>query len=72
MVERSEVVKGYEYEKGHYILVENEELKKITPRSDKAMEIQAFVKGSQIDPIYFESSYLALPEKDEGRRRLAS
>jgi DNA end-binding protein Ku len=64
MVERSEVVKGYEYEKGHYILIENEELKKITPRSGRAMEIQAFVKGSQIDPIYFESSYLALPEKD--------
>jgi DNA end-binding protein Ku len=64
MVERSEVVKGYEYEKGHYILIENEELKKITPPSGKVMEIQAFVKGSQIDPIYFESSYLALPEKD--------
>jgi DNA end-binding protein Ku len=64
MVERSEVVKGYEDEKGHYILIENEELKKITPPSGKAMEIQAFVKGSQIDPIYFESSYLALPEKD--------
>jgi DNA end-binding protein Ku len=64
MVERSEVVKGYEYEKGHYILIENEELKKIAPPSGKVMEIQAFVKGSQIDPIYFESSYLALPEKD--------
>src|SRR5712672_1080116 len=64
LVERSEVVKGYEYEKGHYILIENEELKKITPPSGKAMEILAFVKGSQIDPIYFESSYLARPEKD--------
>ena len=64
MVERSEVVKGYEYEKGHYVLIENEELKKITPPSGKVTEIQAFVKGSQIDPIYFESSYLALPEKD--------
>ena len=64
IVERSEVVKGYEYEKGHYILIENEELKKITPPSGKTMEIQAFVKGPQIDPIFFESSYLALPEKD--------
>jgi DNA end-binding protein Ku len=57
-------VKGYEYEKGHYILIENEELKKITPPSGRMMEIQAFVKGSQIDPIFFESPYLALPEKD--------
>ena len=64
IVERSEVVKGYEYEKGQYILVEDEELKKIAPPSSKTMEIQAFVKGSQIDPIFFESSYLAMPEKD--------
>ena len=64
IVDRSEVVKGYEYEKGQYILIENEELKKITPQSGKTMEIQAFVQGSQIDPIFFESSYFALPEKD--------
>jgi DNA end-binding protein Ku len=64
IVERSEVVKGYEYEKGRYVLIENEELKKIAPASSKTMEIQAFVKGSQVDPIFFESSYLAMPEKD--------
>jgi DNA end-binding protein Ku len=64
IVERTEVVKGYEYEKGKYVLIDNEELKKITPQSGRSMEIQAFVKGSQIDPIYFESSYFALPEKD--------
>src|ERR1700730_11735766 len=64
IVDRSEVVKGYEYEKGQYIFIEDQELKKITPPSSKNMEIQAFVKGSQIDPIFFESSYLALPEKD--------
>src|SRR5690242_2421643 len=64
IVDRSEVVKGYEYEKGHYVLIEEQELKKIAPASSKMMEIQAFVKGSQIDPIFFESSYFALPEKD--------
>jgi DNA end-binding protein Ku len=64
IVERSEVIKGYEYEKGQYIFIEDQELKKITPPSSKNMEIQAFVKGSQIDPIFFDSSYLALPEKD--------
>src|ERR1700730_12753384 len=64
IVDRSEVVKGYEYEKGQYIFIEDQELKKITPPSSKNMEIQAFVKGSQIDPIFFDSSYLALPEKD--------
>ena len=63
-VERSEVVKGYEYEPGQYVLVTEEEIKKITPRSGKTMEILAFVKQEQIDPIYFDSSYLVMPEKD--------
>lgn len=60
-------MKGYEYEKGKYVLVENEEIKKITPESGKTMEIDAFVKGSQVDPIYFESSYFAMPEKDNAK-----
>src|ERR1700674_307436 len=49
-VDRSEIVKGYEYEKGQYVLVEPEEIKKITPASSRAMEILAFVDGDQIDP----------------------
>lgn len=64
MVNRDEVIRGYEYEKGKYVLIENEELKKITPRSGRTMEILAFVKQEQIDPIYFDASYFALPEKD--------
>jgi DNA end-binding protein Ku len=64
IVDRSEVVKGYEYEKGHYVLIEDQELKKIAPASSKTMEIQGFVKGSQIDPIFFDASYFAMPEKD--------
>jgi DNA end-binding protein Ku len=64
IVDRSEVVKGYEYEKGKYVLLDDEELKKITPASGRTMEIEGFVKSSQIDPIFFESSYFAMPEKD--------
>jgi DNA end-binding protein Ku len=67
MVERSEVVRGFEEEDGKYALVENDELKKITPESSRVMEILAFVKESQIDPIYFDSSYLAMPEKDNAK-----
>jgi DNA end-binding protein Ku len=62
-VERSEVIRGYEHDDSQYVLVEDDELKKITPRSGRTMEIVAFVKEEQIDPIYFESSYFALPEK---------
>jgi len=61
-VERSEVVKGYEYEKGQYVLIEPEEVKKITPVSAQTMDILAFVDESQVDPIYFDASYLAVPE----------
>lgn len=63
-VERAEVVRGYEHDDSQYVLVEDEDIKKITPRSGRTMEIMAFVKEEQIDPIYFDSSYFALPEKD--------
>jgi DNA end-binding protein Ku len=64
IVGRDEVIKGYEYEEGHYVLVDKDDLKNITPKSGRVMEILAFVKENQIDPIYFDSSYVALPEKD--------
>lgn len=67
MVERSEVIKGYEYEDGKYVLIEPEDLKKITPDSARAMDILAFVKGSEIDPLFFDSSYFLVPE-DEGKK----
>jgi len=63
MVDRREVVRGFEYEKGRYAVVDSEDLKKITPASSGAMEILAFVKKDQVDPIYMDTSYLALPEK---------
>src|SRR5260370_15868939 len=43
-VDRSEVVRGYEYEKGRYVVINEDEIKKITPRSSTVMEIVAFVK----------------------------
>ena len=61
-VERSEIVKGHEYEKGQYVLIEPEEIRKITPVSGQTMDILAFVDESQVDPIYFDSSFLAVPE----------
>jgi DNA end-binding protein Ku len=61
-VERSELVKGYEIEKDQYIIVEDEEIKKIAPQSSETMEIQEFVKLADVDPIYFDTSYYAVPE----------
>jgi DNA end-binding protein Ku len=67
IVDRSEVVKGYEYEDGKYALIDPEEIKKITPESARAMEILAFVKESEIDPLFFDSSYFVVPE-DQGKK----
>jgi len=70
VVERSEIVKGYEYRKDEYVVVEPEEIRKIEPKTAKTMEILEFVKASEVDPVYFESSYYMLPE-EAGRRPYA-
>jgi DNA end-binding protein Ku len=61
-VERSEVVKGYEYEKDQYVLFSDEELDKIEPSSAHVMEILEFVKLDEVDPLYFDSSYYLTPD----------
>ena len=63
IVSRAEVAMGYEVEKDKYVLIEPSELKKFKARSCKAMEILQFVKLSEVDPIYFETSYFVVPEK---------
>ncbi|MGC2694790.1 MAG: Ku protein [Candidatus Angelobacter sp.] len=63
VVERKEIVKGYEFRKGEYVVIEPEEIKKIEPKTAKAMEILEFVKQEEIDPVYFESSYYLAPEE---------
>jgi DNA end-binding protein Ku len=63
-VPRSELVKGYEYEKDHYVVIDEEDIKKVAPKTAKVMEILEFVKGDTVDPIYLESSYYMAP--DEG------
>jgi DNA end-binding protein Ku len=61
-VERTEIVKGYEYEKDQYVLFSEEELDKIEPASAKVMEILEFVRLKEMDPLYFDSSYYVSPE----------
>jgi len=62
-VDRSDIVKGYEVSKGEYVVVEDEELKKITPATASTMEILQFVHDKEVDPIYFESSYYVAPDE---------
>lgn len=70
VLDRSEIVKGYEYRKNEYVVVEPEEIKQIEPKTAKNMEILEFVKASEVDPVYFDSSYYMMPE-EAGRRPYA-
>src|ERR1022692_515733 len=62
-IPRSEIVKGYEYEKDRYVVIEDEEVKKVAPQSAKVMELLEFVPSDQVDPIYLETSYYMAPDE---------
>jgi DNA end-binding protein Ku len=70
VVPRDEIVLGYEAEKDRYVMVDRSELKRLQPRSSQVMDIQEFVKLQEVDPIYLETSYYAVPE-EPGRRAYA-
>ena len=58
-----EIVKGYEYSKGKYVIMDEEDFRAAAVESSKAIDIQEFVKEDEIDPRYFESPYYLLPQK---------
>jgi DNA end-binding protein Ku len=57
------IVKGFEVSKGRYVSVTREELAAFNPKGTKSIDIEDFVELSQIDPIYYESTYYLLPDK---------
>ena len=59
----SDIVKGYEFEKGKYVAFEPEELEKIAPETTSDMQLIEFVHFSEVDPIYLESSYYVSADK---------
>jgi DNA end-binding protein Ku len=61
-IDWSEIVKGYEYEKDHYVTLTDEELASLPVTTAKAIEIERFVDADQIDPIFFQKSYYVVPE----------
>lgn len=67
VVSRDEIVMGYEVDEDKMVIVGREELKKLQPASSSSMEILQFVQLSDVDPIFFETSYFSVPE-EAGRR----
>jgi len=59
----NEIVKGYEYSKGKYVVVTSEELAKVKTPSSKAVEMMDFVKSDEIDSRYFDTPYYLVPQK---------
>ena len=66
-IDRSEVVKGYEFSKGQYVLFNEDELKALEEKSSQQIEITEFVKSDVIDPIYFSKPYYLAPDKGAAR-----
>jgi len=58
-----DLVKGYEYEKGRFLVLTKEDLKAVALNKDKAIDILDFVKSQEIDDRYFETPYYLTPDK---------
>ncbi|HVK96946.1 MAG TPA: Ku protein [Flavisolibacter sp.] len=66
-VEWKDIVKGYEYTKGKYIVITDEDFQKASPEKSKTIDIIQFVKEEEIDPIYYEKPYYITPDKGAGK-----
>jgi len=67
VVGRDEMVKGYEFAKGQYVLFSNEELKAVEAEANRAVQIKEFVPSAKVDPIFFDTAYYVGPDKGADR-----
>jgi len=67
VVERADMVKGYEFEKDHFVLFTSEELKALEESSRPTIDIVAFIPEKSIDPIYYDKAYLLAPDTRGGK-----
>ena len=62
VVERDEIAKGYEYERGRYVTVEDDELKGLQIESSKIIDLTQFVSRDEVDPVYLDAPYYVYPD----------
>jgi DNA end-binding protein Ku len=63
-VDRDEIVKGYEVSKGHYVLLDPEEIESVKLESRKTLDLVQFVDSTDIDAMYYEKPYYVVPADD--------
>jgi DNA end-binding protein Ku len=63
-VDRDKIVKGYEVSKGHYVLLDPEEIEKVRLESKKTLDLVEFVDVGDIDAMYYEKPYYVVPADD--------
>jgi len=63
VVERNEIVKGYQFQKDRYVIFTDEELKALEAQANRNIDIHEFVPLSSVDPIYFENAHFLGPDK---------
>lgn len=61
-VSSKDIIKGYQYDPDHYVIVTDDDLEKIKTEKEKSIQILHFAKLNQISPVYFDKSYQAVPE----------
>ncbi|MDD6994629.1 MAG: Ku protein [Candidatus Borkfalkiaceae bacterium] len=60
-VKQEDIVKGYEYEQGKYVIFEDKDFEKIKTKKEKSISIEKFVNLAEIDPLYFDKPYYVVP-----------
>lgn len=60
-VDKDEIIKGFEYEKGDYVLLTDDEIDAVKLETRKTLELTQFVGAHEIDPIYYDKSYFIVP-----------
>lgn len=61
-VDRADIVKGYEYEKDHYVIIDDSDLEKIRLETARVIDLQQFVHAEELDPLYLENPYYVAPD----------
>ncbi len=70
-VPNTDIVKGFEYEKGHYVVMDEEDIEKVRVESTKVISLEKFTDDTAIDPIYLERPYYLAPDGPVAREAFA-